>query len=172
MRDAALARAVSRHEAAAEEGEHRGEIDDASARLAQLGARARAQAHGPRQIDREHALEHLDLVLLDAADDAGAVHENIEPVERIEDAAHAGVVGHVQLDGADPVLGGAKLIRTEPGGDHPRAKPAQQPGHAFSDALRPARDEDGLSAQEIRLEGHFYLADEKPRLASWNRGAM
>ncbi len=78
--DTALARRIGRHQAAAEERQHGGGVDDGA--LPALGQAAAARAAQTRidavEVDVDHLGEDLGLQLLAAADDAGAVDDMVE----------------------------------------------------------------------------------------------
>ena len=80
LRDAALAGAVAGHQPAAEEAQHRRGVDDAAARCGQQRGGG-ADAHRAGQVDVDDLGEGLRVVLGAAADDAGAVDQDVEPAE-------------------------------------------------------------------------------------------
>ena len=55
-------------------------------RSASAAARRAADAHRADQVDVDDVGEHLRVVLLAAADHAGAVDEHVEPRQRVDDA--------------------------------------------------------------------------------------
>ena len=92
MRNAAFGRRIGRHEPAAEEAQHRCDIDDAAAVFRQPVERCLADAHRAVQVDVDHGLEDVRITLLPPADDAGTIDDDVE-IFKGPDESPDGIVG-------------------------------------------------------------------------------
>jgi hypothetical protein len=148
LHDAALARGVAGHESAAEEGEHRGDVDDRAAAPGEERAGRGADPHRARQVDVHHLGEDLGLQLGAAADDAGRVDDDVEPRLVPDQVRHRRCVAHVERCDGHAVR--RTLYAGQPRRHHLGAGCREGPGDARADA-RGAADDEGPAPGEERL---------------------
>ncbi len=149
--DAALARGIGRHQAAAEEAQHRGEVDDrAAAAFGEAAARGGADALAAVQVDVDDVGEDLGRVLLAAPDHAGAMDDDVQARLRADQRVDGGAVADVeQRRLADRRRAPLDLGHGRAGHEHARAMGDEGRGDAGADAAGGADDEDVAAGEEV-----------------------
>ena len=149
--DAALRRGIAGDEAAAEEGENRGGVDDRAAGLGEARARGGAGPHRAGEVDVDDLGEDRRVELGAAADDAGAVDEQVEARQRGDQRPRRrrrrGRRGGRRRPPGQPRAAAATSASVAPvasdrgaeAGEGPRDGEADAGGAAGDEACRPAK---------------------------------
>ena len=114
-------------------------------------------AHRAGEIDREHFLEHAHVVLGAAADDAGAVDEDVEPRQVRHECGDRRLVAHVHRHGVAAAKRRGAARGHAFGGRRARdgddgAQLGERVGDAGADAGRAADHQHDLAGKQIRVE--------------------
>ena len=157
LRHPALAGAVGGHGPAAEEAEHRGEVDDAAPLAFQQGPAGEAHPQGAGEVDVDDAEEvgHVEFPAV-PQEHARRVDQDVQAVEPAHEVPDGLLVRHVQGDGRERLAGLPERLdlgRGEPGDGDVAALGRQGQGDGPADPAGPPGDQ-RTPAGERRLHPH------------------